>query len=324
MNTRNLRKAVAILAVSALIVLPAKAQDRNDVVDAFNEGAKASQTDPVAAIKAFENTITLADKVGETAQDLKLKATTVLPGLYMKVTAAAMNEKKPAPEIMKAAKAAKAVAEKYGTQAQKDNTTTMLVQAYNIQATGYYSKSDFANAIVTFDSLLAINPNYLTAIFNKAVIYKTQNNAASFEQTIDLYIEKAKAANDTVKVKQASQVALEYFRGLGSKANQTDKLDDALGMLDKASKYGTEKNLFYYYSDVYNKKKNFDKGAEFAQKGLDLETGTAEAKAKFYWQLGLAQAGKGKTAEACASFKNSVYGAFAEPSKIQLKNLKCQ
>jgi len=324
MNYGNLRKAAAILAVSALIVLPARAQDRNAVVEAFNEGAKASQTDPVAAIKSFENVVVLADKVGESAQDLKLKATTVLPGLYMKLASVAINEKKTSPEIMKATKAAKAVAEKYGTQTQKDNSTTLLVQAYNIQATGYYTKNDFANAIITFDSLLAINPNYLTAIFNKAVIYKTQNNAASFEQTIDLYLEKVKAANDSVKVKQASQIALEYFRGAGSKANQAEKLDDAIALLDKASKYGTEKNLFYYYSDVYNKKKNFDKGAEFAQKGLDLETGTPESKAKFYWQLGLSQAGKGKTSEACASFKNSNYGPFAEPSKVQLKNLKCQ
>jgi len=324
MNSRKLRKIAAILTVSAMVAFPAIAQDRNAVIDAYNEGAKASQTDPVAAIKAFENAITLADKVGDSAADLKQKASQVLPGLYMKVASIAINEKKPVPEMMKAAKAAKAVAEKYGTQAQKDNATIILVQAYNSQATSYFAKSDFANALVTFDSLLAVNPNYVNAIFNKALIFKQQNNAASFGDAIDLYIEKAKATNDTLKVKQASGIALEYFRAAGSKANQAEKLDDALALLDKASKYGSDKNLFYYYADVYNKKKNFDKGAEFAKKGLDLETGTPDAKAKFYFQLGIAQAGKGKTAEACASFKNSVYGPFAEPSKIQMKNLKCQ
>jgi hypothetical protein len=55
-----------------------------------------------------------------------------------------------------------------------------------------------------------------------------------------------------------------------------------------------------------------------------METGAAEAKAKFYYQLAVAQAGKGQTAEACASFKNAVYGPFAEPAKAQMKNLKCQ
>ena len=75
---------------------------------------------------------------------------------------------------------------------------------------------------------------------------------------------------------------------------------------------------------MYNKQKNFDSGAEYATKGLALETGDAEAKAKFYFQLALAQAGKEQTADACLSFKNAMYGAFAEPSKVQRKNLKCQ
>jgi hypothetical protein len=75
---------------------------------------------------------------------------------------------------------------------------------------------------------------------------------------------------------------------------------------------------------VYNKKKNFDSAAEYAKKGLDLETGAAEAKAKYWFQLGLAQAGKGQTTDACASFKNSMFGAFLEGSKAERKNLKCE
>lgn len=319
-----LKKVAGILVVSVVMVTVAMAQDRNAVIQAFNEGAKATQTDVPAAIKAFETTITLADQVGETAADLKQKASAALPGLYVKVVSAAITEKKPAPEIMKAARTAVAVAEKYGTQVQKDNASKILVQAFNVQATGYFTKNDFPNALLTFDSLLAVNPENVNAIYNKALIYVKQNNSDSFEQTIDAYLVKVKAANDEPKSKQASTLALGYFRAAGSKANQAEKLDDALALLTKASKYGDDKDLFYYFSDIYNKQKNFDKGLEYAQRGLDLETGAAEAKAKFYFQLGLAQEGKGLKAEACSSFKNSAFGPFAEPSKIQQKNLKCQ
>jgi tetratricopeptide (TPR) repeat protein len=255
---------------------------------------------------------------------MKKKATSVLPGLYLKLAQTAITEKKPAADIMKAAKTAGSVAEKYGTQVQKDNASKILVQAFNVQAVGFFSKNDYQNALITFDSLLAVNPDYVNAIYNKALIYNKQNNSDLFEQTIDSYLVKVKAVNDTTKAKQASILALGYFRGAGSKANQAGKLDDALTLLNKASKYGDDKDTFYYFSDVYNKQKNFDKGMENAQRGLNLESGTAEAKAKFYFQLGLAQEGKGQTAEACASFKNSAFGPFAEPSKIQLKNLKCQ
>jgi len=59
-----------------------------------------------------------------------------------------------------------------------------------------------------------------------------------------------------------------------------------------------------------------------AQKGLALETGAEEPKAKYYFQIALAQEGKGQTAEACASFTNASYGVFAAPSKVKRNNLE--
>lgn len=322
-NMKNMKK-IALLFISAIAVINLQAQERNDVIKAYNDGAKYMQTDVPAAIKAFEEVITLADKVGETAADLRQKAAGVLPGLYIKLAVAAANEKKPTQEIMKTAKSAVAVAEKYGTATHKENAAKLIVQAYNLQGTGYFSQNDYPNAIAAFDSLLAINPGYVNAIYNKALIYIKQNDAASYEQTIDLYLEKVKAANDEPKIKQASTQALEYFRAAGSKANQAEKLDEALAMLNKSAKYGDDKDLFYYFADVFNKQKSFDKGAEYAKKGLDLETGDAAAKAKFWFQLGKAQAGKGQTAEACASFKNAAFGAFVTAATAERKNLKCQ
>ena len=317
-------KIAGILVFYALLGKNLNAQERNDVIKVYNEGGKAMQTDLPVAIEAFENVIILSDQVGETADDLKEKAIKVLPGLYFKVAYNALNEKKPAPEIIQAAKKAVAAAEKYGSSSNKANSEKVLVQAYNTIASGYFSKNDYANALITFDSLLAINPGYLTAIYNKAMIYIKQDSAYAFEETIDLFIEKLKSANDEERVKQTSKMALEYFRAAGSKAVQADNLDGALVLLNKAAKYGDDKDLFYYFADVYNKQKNFDQGAEYGQKGLDLETGDAEAKAKFYFQLGLAQEGKGQISEACVSLKNASYGAFAEPSKIQRSNLKCE
>jgi len=188
----------------------------------------------------------------------------------------------------------------------------------------YEGKKDYEKALLAFDTLLSINPGYTSAIYNKALIFRSQNNAASFEETIDSFLGKLDTLKEAEKVKQASTLGLEYFRAAGSQANQANNLDEALGLLNKAAKYGDDKDLFYYFADVYNKQKNFDKGAESAQKGLALEAGDAEAKAKFFFQLGLAQAGKGQTADACASFKNAMFGPFAGPSKAERTNLKCQ
>ena len=324
MNMKVMRRIAGILVVSAIIGTNLNAQVRNDVIKVYNEGAKSMQTDIQASIKAFENVVTLSDQVGETANDLKQKAIQVLPGLYIKVANNIMKENKPAPEIIQAAKKAAAASEKYGSATNKENAGRILVQGYYTMGTDFFTRKDYENALMAFDSLLLINPGYITAIYNKALIYRSQNNAGAFEETIDLFLGKLESGKDEEKAKQASALALEYFRAAGSQANQADNLDEALVLLNKAAKYGDDKDLFYFFADVYNKKKNFDSGTEYAQKGLDLETGAAEAKAKFYYQLAVAQVGKGQTANACTSFKNAMYGAFAEASKAQRTNLKCE
>jgi len=324
MSIKVMRNIAAFLVISVVTATNLNAQVRNDVIKLYNEGAKAAQTDTQAAIKAFENVVTLSGQVGETANDLKEKAVKVLPGLYVKVASTALTEKKPAPEIIKAAKAAVAVAEKYGSTSNKENAVKILVQGYYTMGTDFFTRKDYENALLAFDSLLLINPGYSAAVYNKALIYRSQNNAGAFEETIDLFLGKLEIGKDDEKKKQASALALEYFRAAGSQANQANNLDEALALLTKAARYGDDKDLFYFYADVYNKQKNFDSGAEYAQKGLDLETGDAQAKAKFYYQLAVAQAGKGQNANACTSFKNAMYGAFAEASKAQRKNLKCE
>jgi tetratricopeptide (TPR) repeat protein len=325
MNIKQMSKIAGILVIFVIIGTNLNAQTtRNDVISAYNEGAKASQTDPGAAIVAFEKVVTLADQVGDEAADLKEKATKVLPGLYVKVALNAYNEKKPATEIIDAAKKASAAAEKYGSSSNKATAGKILVQGYNKMGTEFFSESDFDNALLAFDSLLLINPDYDNAIYNKALIYIRQNNNDAFEETMDTFLGKLEAGKDDERISQASTQALEYFRAAGSKANQEDNLDEALALLTKAAKYGDDKDLFYYFADVNNKQENFDLGTEYAQKGLDMETGDAEAKAKFYYQLAVAQAGKGETSQACESFKNALYGPFADASKAQRTNLKCQ
>ncbi len=324
MNMKVMKRIAGILAISAIIGTNLHSQERNDVITVYNEGAKSMQTDIQAAIRAFENVIVLSDQVGETADDLKQKAMQVLPGLYFKVAYSALNEKKPTAEIIQAAKRVIAVAEKYGNTSSKENAEKILIQVYNSMGTDFFSRKDYENALLAFDSLLLINPGYLNAIYNKALIYRSQNNAGAFEETIDLFLEKLGSGTDDERAKQASNLALEYFRAAGSQANNANNLDEALVLLNKSAKYGDNKDLFYFFADVYNKKENFNSGAEYAQKGLDLETGDAEAKAKFYYQLAVAQAGKGQTANACASFKNAMYGVFAEASKAQRTNLKCE
>jgi tetratricopeptide (TPR) repeat protein len=324
MELRKIIKVISLIGVFIFSTTNIFAQGRNDVIKAYNEGAGAVQTDLQAAIKAFENVVALSNQVGDSAADLRQKAIKVLPSLYYNVASDAFTAKKPASEVIRAAKKAVAASEKYENPTTKQNSNSLLIKAYNNLAGDYFSKDDYKNAIASLDSVLMINPDYASTIYNKALIYMKQANSDDFEKTIDLYISKMKPGTDDVKIKQASTLALGYFRASGSKADQADKLEEALGFLNKAAKYGDDKDLFYYFAEVYNKQKAFDKGLDYARKGLILETGAVEAKAKFYFQVALAQEGKGQTVDACESFRNASYGVFASPSKVKRANLKCK
>lgn len=316
--------AAGILLLSAVFGAALNAQDRNEIITVYNEGAKAIQTDVPAAIAAFEQVVVLSEQVGETADDLKEKAVKVLPGLYYKLAATAYNEKKPAAEIIKAAQLAGTMSEKYGNATYKDNSEKILVNGYYRMASDFFSANDYENALLAFDSVLTLNPDHIASIYNKALIFRNQDNADAFEEAIDLFLTKLDPEKDADKATQAKGSALEYFRAAGSKANSANQLDEALTLLNRAAKYGDDKTLFYFFADVYNKQNNFTEGAAYAQKGLDLETGDAEAKAMFFYQLAVAQLGQGDTSAACASFKNALYGAFADAAKAQRTNLKCE
>jgi tetratricopeptide (TPR) repeat protein len=190
-------------------------------------------------------------------------------------------------------------------------------------ASGYFSSKENEKAIAAFDSVLMVDPDHLNSIFNKAQIYMALGNTTQFGESIDLFIEKVGASGDSARLEQAKGIATDYFRVEASKANQAEDLDSAVVLLDQAIKYGPDKNIYYLMANVYNKQENFSGAAENAQMGLDLETGTDEDKARFYYELAVAQVGMGQTSAACENFQRASYGDFAEASQAQRTNLKC-
>jgi tetratricopeptide (TPR) repeat protein len=324
MNTYSLKKVSFI--VTAMVIMHAGlfAQVKNDAAKAFNTSIELMKADPDAAIASFEDCIKICEQVGDSAFDIQVQAEQVLPGLYYQKASNLLLVDKKVEESLAASKKTIQVAEKFDNQKVKENTQKIMIQAYSNMASAFLAGKENEKAIQAYDSLLAINPNHLTVLYNKALIYKSMDNGPKFAEAVDVYIGKLTPTGDTVKIEQARQIARDYFRIAGGKANAANKLTDALNLLNTASKYDADKGIYYQYANIYNKQKKYALAAENALKGLELEKGTPEEKAKFYYELGSAQAGKGETANACASFKNAMYGQFLEAAKGQRTNLKCQ
>jgi tetratricopeptide (TPR) repeat protein len=323
MNKMSIKKIAGLVAMLGIVV-SLHAQEYNDAAIRYNKGVATFSTDIDSAIIYFEDCLKICEAVGDTTQEIRLKVVQVLPDLYFQKAFNFLTIDKDVNQSIKASKLALAVSRKYENTATTEKTQKLMIQAYSTMGSTFFSANENEKALAAFDSVLAINPDHLTSIYNKSLTYKKMNNADKYGETIDLYIEKLKTEGDTTKIAKASKSALEYFRSLASKANQANNLSEALDKLNTASKYGEDKDVYYYYAAVYNKQKKFADAALNAQKGLDMETGAPEAKAKFYYELGVAQAGKADITNACESFKNSMYGPFLEASKAQRTNLKCK
>jgi tetratricopeptide (TPR) repeat protein len=325
MELAYIRKIAGVFTLLAGISFGVFAQEKNDAINLFNQGVEQMKTNDPKAVETFEKCVALCEQIGDSAADVKTKAITVIPDLYYKKAYNLLTVDKNISGSLKASKETMVVAEKYNDPNVKESTQRLMIQAYTNMASGFVTAKDNANAIAAFDSVLMINPGHAPSLYNKALMYRGLDNPAKFTESIDLYIAKLKESGDTSKLDQANKVARDYFRIAGGKANQANKLSEALSSLNTALKYGTDNNVHYQLASVYNKQKKFSQAAENAEKGLALDAAaTPEGKAKYYYELGTAQAGLGKTSEACESLSNAMYGPFLQAAKAQRTNMKCQ
>ncbi len=324
MTKSAIRKITGFVLIAAGLSLGVYGQVRNDAIRAFNAGVGLMKTDVTGAIESFENCVVICEQIGDSAEDIRSKAIRVLPSLYFNRANNLLTEENKVEESIQASKKALEVAKKYDNASVTENTEKILVLAYSNMASNYYNKQENEKAVQAFDSVLMINPDHLNSLYNKALIYRGMGDVEHFKESIDIYIEKLAAAGDSVRVEQANVIAIDYLRVEAVKAIQADDTEKALELLNSALKYGGHKEVYYLLANISNKQKKFSDAVENARLGLELETGSAEDKAKFYFEMAEAQAAMGQTSNACASYKNAAYGAFVEAANAQLTNLKCQ
>jgi tetratricopeptide (TPR) repeat protein len=324
-NMTSIRNFTSCIAIVIFAYTSAIGQTKNDAINAFNQGRILMTSDSKMAIDSFEYCVKICDQIGDSAKDLREKAVAVIPDLYYQIAYKLYATDKKVPEALTASKNCLSVCDKYNNAKTKEKTEKLMIVLYSSLGASFLKSNENDKALKAFDSVLMINPNYYKAIYNKAIAYVKMSNATEFAKTMDLYFEKSKAEGDTSQYVPARKLALEFYKKSGSKANAANKLPEALSLLNSALKYGNDKDVYYYLSDVYNKQKSYNEALVNAQKGLAMDsTGKPDAKAKFYYQLAVAHMGKGENDDACDSFKNAMYGMFLEPSKAQMTNLKCK
>ena len=321
-----MKKMLMILLASMMAIVQYAQEKQYTEADAamyFNQSIELMKVDLPLAIQKLDSCLIICNVLGDSALEIRAKAESFLCDLNLRYAGDLYYNQKQKEKAVAAARYTLSLCEKYQNEDVGNKTKKLLGQVYSSLGSGYYSAKTYDKAVVAFDSAYYFDAGLYTMLLNKAIAYRALKNMDAFIENIDKFIGIASQENDSAQVKKAQKMAIEYLRAEGSHANAQNKAKEAEGILIKALSYGEDKDVFYYLADVATKLKKYKEAVDYAQKGLTMETGSAEDKAKYYYALGTAYLALGKKNDACEAFQNAAYGKFAQAAKAQMVNNKC-
>lgn len=308
----------------ALAVI-ATGQTKNEAIEAYNKAIDLKTTDPGAAIKAYEEAIKISSELGEEGEEIKELSEIELSPLYYEVALKLYRERKIA-EAITGFETAVNISEKYNDKDIKSRSEGVLHQLYFTRGNELFRANDDAGALGLFDKALALNPNYSRAFLGKALVYRKQEKTPEFAEAMDMAIETGLLSNDEKTVSTAESTARDYFLVRAVRAKDRKAYGEAIELAQSSIKYDKSfAETYFLIAVVTNIQKRWDDAIEAGNKGLELlNTADSNDKAKYYFELGNAYAGKGDTVMACQSFREAAVGTYLESATYQIEQvLKC-
>ncbi|MCF8230708.1 MAG: tetratricopeptide repeat protein [Bacteroidales bacterium] len=309
---------VFLLGTSVLV----QAQSVDEAGAALNEGISLKKEGKFEeAADQFKKAIDLAEMAGPDALNIEESAKKQLPLMHFKAASEAYKSKNYLEAANKFKKTAE-IAQKYNNNSLYKKAARNVPALYNAIANSNRKKKNFEEAHKYFDKAIEFNNKYAKAYLGKLLIYKSLNQEDKMLSTV----KKIKEINPNGKSARSavSSVQTYYLKKAKAKVDE-ENYAAALDDIKKYNKYGSgNAQGFYLSSVVYNKQRQYEKGAKFAQKALDSEP-DKDLKGNVYFELGNAYSGLNKTQQACEAYKKALNGPSSEAAKYQMEEvLECE
>jgi len=304
----------------------AQAQTKADAVKAFNEGynlAKKGQTQ--AAINKFEESATIAQKVGPDAKEIKDKAQDQLPSLYYQLAIDQYRNHDLEGAIQAFQKAGQ-VADKYGNEQIAQRSKANVPKLYYAMGNSALQQGNFQAALDASNKALALEPNNPKPYYQQGLVYKKMKKMDEALQKFDKAIELAKKANDTVTLNSAKNSAKNYLLSAGVDYQQKKEYSKAVDLLKKSLNYDSSfANAYYRLAETYNKMGKSSLALSNGNEALKYEKGSKTDKAKIWFEIGLAEQSMNNKSKACDAFENAAFGSFKASAEYKMEQeLKCK
>jgi len=330
--TKHKRKILLSLLIGIFVFSGQMfAQDKAAAIKAYNKGLdQASANEYAAAIESFEQTLDIANQIGD--QDLQDRAKKQLPTMYFQKAVGTYNQfksDKSAATLREAIgefKVASDVASKYANSQIENKANSITTQlTYNLSVL-YFKQNELDSAIAAVNRAINSNANYAKAYYHKALVEKKLGNFDQFVANMDQAINIGLAINDEDIVEKAQEKTAAELIARGVEAMKNKNWSASQNNLNKALNYNPESaDAHYRMAEMLNKRNNYSEAANHAQKALDLESGGKSEKAKIYFELGLAYQGMGNKSASCNALDNAAYGSFKSSAEHKMEfELKCK
>lgn len=325
MKSYSIKGLLFTLAVLVVSTTSGYAQTYEDVVNAFNEATEQARGGQNRqAITSFERIITMADRVGGEAADIKTRAQNQIPQLYFVIA----RDLYQAERFVQAAEAFGVAAEqatKYGNTRIAQQSRGVIPQLHLMEGNKQFRDENYAAAMASYDKAIAARPNYAAAYYQKGLIYRQQENLEEALNFFDRAIQIGGASNEGEIVSNATNAARNFLLLTGVNRMEARQFNQATELLRQALQYDEENaDVHYRLAEVYNKRAMSTEAITHANRALELERGSRTDKAKIYFELALAQSNAGDFAAACENYAQAAIGSFRAAAEHAMEHeLKC-
>lgn len=318
----NKLKFTLLIFLTGLVTL-VNGQDLNAAGAKFNEGLELDKAKNYSgAIKAWEESISICNKIGFDADQLKATIQKPLAYTYFK-EGITLYKKKSFDGAIKALKSAVKNANEVGDTKTAKQATIYIPKIYSSKGLGLMVKKDYPGALKVFDEAIGFNPKCVDAFYGKGMTYKEMDQLDKAAEAFDQVIKYGANSKSAVKkVESAKEASQKMFEAKAASELQIEHNTEAIALLNNALKYSqSSPNTYYLLALANNKLKKWDATIAAGQKALTL-TGVDASAVNF--ELGKAFEGKHDSANACAAYKKVTTGPNVDAAKFQIKEvLKC-
>lgn len=316
---------MAVMLMAALTGLKTVvAQTVEEATNAYNVGVGLAATDIPQAIVSLLQAADIAEKAGPDAAEVLNLSRQQIPLLQYNHATILYKDKK-LEEAITNFEQAHAFAVRFNDEGIKSKVEELLPKLYRAKGNAEYKAEKYDLALASFDKALEYNMDFAGAWLSKGLVYNKQKKSANLREAMDKAIETGTKTNDEKTVEQATKFMSDNLIGEANSAFKKSDYKGTIEFLDESLKYAQNNaEAYYLYALSFNKLSKFDEAIANAQKGIELDGETPAKQARFHFEIGMAQAGKGSTGDACASFKKAAIGPLAESANYQIKTvLKC-